>query len=75
MPEMKKTLSMAGLAVVACAFLFLPSILRAQGRPANTRTCPPRRLGTSGSGPEIPISSCWTFGPRRSSERRGSKAP
>ncbi len=31
MPEMKKFLLMAGLAAVACAFLFRPSALRAQG--------------------------------------------
>lgn len=31
MPEMKKILIMAGLAAVACAFLFLPPVLRAQG--------------------------------------------
>jgi len=31
MPDMKKILFMAGLAAFACAFLFRPSILRAQG--------------------------------------------
>ena len=31
MPEMKRILFMAGLAAVACAFLFRPSALRAQG--------------------------------------------
>jgi rhodanese-related sulfurtransferase len=31
MPEMKRILFMAGLAAVACAFLFRPSVLRAQG--------------------------------------------
>jgi len=31
MPDMKKILFMAGLAAVACAFLLLPSGLRAQG--------------------------------------------
>jgi len=31
MPEMKKILFMAGFAAVACAFLFRPSFLRAQG--------------------------------------------
>jgi len=31
MPDMKKILFMAGLAVVACALLFRPSVLRAQG--------------------------------------------
>jgi len=31
MPEMKKILFAAGLAAVACAFLFQPAVLRAQG--------------------------------------------
>ena len=31
MPEMKKILVIAGLAAVACAFLFRPSVVRAQG--------------------------------------------
>ncbi|MGZ8447939.1 MAG: rhodanese-like domain-containing protein [Candidatus Deferrimicrobiaceae bacterium] len=31
MPEMKKFLFLAGLAAVACAFLFSPTVLRAQG--------------------------------------------
>jgi rhodanese-related sulfurtransferase len=31
MPDVKKILLMAGLAAVACAFLFRPSFLRAQG--------------------------------------------
>jgi rhodanese-related sulfurtransferase len=56
MPDMKKILFMAGFAVVACAFLFRPSGLRAQGStgeypklsPAEARELLGKRSGNPG---------------------------
>ena len=56
MPEMKKILFMAGLAAIACAFLFRPSVLRAQGAageypnlsPAEARDLLGKRSGDAG---------------------------
>ena len=56
MPDMKKILFMAGLAVVACALLFRPSVLRAQGStgeypklsPAEARELLGKRSGNPG---------------------------
>jgi len=56
MPDMKRILFMAGLAAVACAFLFRPSVLRAQGAtgeypnlsPAEARDLLGKRSGDPG---------------------------
>src|SRR5512132_3265649 len=44
MPEIKKILFMAGLAAVACAFFFLPPVLRAQGAAGEYRNLSPAEV-------------------------------